>query len=430
MNWFQRVLRKSTRAFESILYPYAPQQPIWMPKNYEAFAREGYSENAVVYACIELLSDAVASLPFKLYRGKGSEQQEIDEHPALQLLQNPNPDMSEYDLKKAVASYLLIAGNAYIDGAQAVQTGERRGRPVFLHPLRPDKITIKAGTWREPVSGYRYEEGLPVDFEADEVLHLKLFNPLNAFYGMGPLEAAARGITQHNAATAWNTATLQNGAAPPWILGIKGAMKPEAQENLKEQIRSRLAGPENARKPIVTQTGESGGIDVVKLGFNALEMDWLDGKKLSALEIASAFKVPAQLVGIPDAQTYANYEQARKALYTEGVLPLAYMICDGFTRWLLPKFGLDRQVYFFYDKNEIDALQEDLNNLYNRAAVGYRSGFLTQRQAAQLVGVDDNLAQDRFRYEIETPLGMESLTLSNGFSRELKALMERQYARN
>jgi HK97 family phage portal protein len=359
----------------------------------------------------------------------GSEQEEVDDHPVLDLLYSPNPIMSDTDLKTALAAHLLIAGNAYLDGAQAVQTGERRGRPVYLWPLRPDKVTVKAGTWREPVSGYRYDEGKPVEFDVDQVMHLKLFNPLDSFYGMGPIEAAARGIDQHNAASAWNTGLLQNGAAPPWVMAIKGSVKPEERENFKEQIQDRLAGPENARKPVVTSTGSDGGLDVTKLGFNPLEMDFLEGKKMSAYEIAAAFNVPAQLVGIPGAQTYANYEQARKALYTEGVLPLADMICAGLTRWLLPKFGAT-DLYLYYDKGQIDALQEDLTELFNRAAIGYRAGFLTQRQAAQIAGVDDDQAEDMYRYEIETPMGVESLSLGNGFSREVKALLETEYARN
>lgn len=428
MTLLQKILRKSSRAFESILYPFSPNQPIWTPRNYESLAREGYQQNAVVYACVNLICDSVGEIPIKLFRGIGSEQEEVAEHPALDLIYNPNPMMSEHDMKAALAAYLLISGNAYLDGAQAVQTGERRGRPVYLYPLRPDRMTVKAGTWREPVSGYRYDEGKPVDFDYDQVMHLRLFNPLNPFYGMGRIEAAARGIDQHNTASAWNLATLQNGAAPPWVLAVKGNMKPEAEENLREQIQDRLSGPQNARKPVVTQTGEKGGLDVTRLGFSPLEMDWLEGKKMSAHEIAAAFKVPAQLVGIPDAQTYANYEQARKALYTEGVLPLMNLICDGFTRWLLPKFGAT-DLYFGYDKGGIDALQEDMTELFSRAVMGYRAGIITQRQAAQIIGVDDDLAQDQYRYEIES-LGFESLSLGNGFSREVKAILQKEYARN
>ena len=49
------------------------------------------------------------------------------------------------------------------------------------------------------------------------MLHIKLFNPLNEYYGMSPLEAAAA-IDTHNAAGAWNKAMLDNAARPSGAL--------------------------------------------------------------------------------------------------------------------------------------------------------------------------------------------------------------------
>ena len=49
----------------------------------------------------------------------------------------------------------------------------------------------------------------------------------------------------------------------------------------------------------------------------------LNAKNISARDIALCFGVPAQLVGIPDAQTYANVQEARLALYEKTIIPLA-----------------------------------------------------------------------------------------------------------
>jgi len=62
-------------------------------------------------------------------------------------------------------------------------------------------------------------------------------------------------------------------------------------------------------------------------------MDWLGGRNVAARDIALAFGVPAQLVGIPDAQTYANMAEARMALYEETVLPLVTRVIAGFDHW-------------------------------------------------------------------------------------------------
>lgn len=53
------------------------------------------------------------------------------------------------------------------------------------------------------------------------VLHLKTFNPLNDWYGLSPIEAAAYSIDQHNQAGAWNKAMLQNGARSSGAIVVK-----------------------------------------------------------------------------------------------------------------------------------------------------------------------------------------------------------------
>ena len=55
------------------------------------------------------------------------------------------------------------------------------------------------------------------------ILHLTLFNPLDDYYGLSPLEAAAIAVDTHNAAASWNKALLDNAARPSGALVYAGA---------------------------------------------------------------------------------------------------------------------------------------------------------------------------------------------------------------
>ena len=57
---------------------------------------------------------------------------------------------------------------------------------------------------------------------AETVLHLKLFNPLDDYYGMSPLEAARAAIDTHNAASAWNKAHARQCGAAFRRVGLRG----------------------------------------------------------------------------------------------------------------------------------------------------------------------------------------------------------------
>ena len=95
---------------------------------------------------------------------------------------------------------------------------------------------------------------------AGPILHLKSFNPLDDWYSLSPIEAAAYAIDQHNAAGAWNQALLQNGARPSGALVFApkegpAALGDEQFRRLKEQIEEQFSGARNAGRPLLLDGG-------------------------------------------------------------------------------------------------------------------------------------------------------------------------------
>ena len=54
---------------------------------YDQLSEEGYSENAIVKKCIDLIANNASRVKINLFRG----DQEVDEHPLLDLMYSPNP---------------------------------------------------------------------------------------------------------------------------------------------------------------------------------------------------------------------------------------------------------------------------------------------------------------------------------------------------
>ena len=138
---------KASRAGALIAWT-AHGAPQWTPRNYAALAREGFAQNAIAYRCVRLVADSAASVPLVLYEG-GAEH---DAHPLLDLLARPNPLESGTELREALAGYLLIAGNAYLEAVEAA------GRPRELYALRPDRMRVVPGPRGWPVA-YDYTAG-------------------------------------------------------------------------------------------------------------------------------------------------------------------------------------------------------------------------------------------------------------------------------
>lgn len=131
-----------------------------------------------------------------------------------------------------------------------------------------------------------------------------------------------------------------------------------------------------------------GGLDWKEMGLSPADMHWLEGLKLSAREIAIAFGVPPELIGDSENKTYSNWSESRKAFYEETVLPLMDWLRDELNNWLVPKFGDDR-IYVDYDRDEIEALQEDRAAVWERAIKAVEKGILTPNEARLMVGYEE-----------------------------------------
>ncbi len=339
-------------------------RPKWTPRRYENLAEEGYRKNVVAYRCVNMISTAAASVPWLLYDGEGAE---MDAHPLADLLRHPNPAQDGVAFMEEIYSALQISGNAYVEAVRPSDAA----KPAEMYVLRSDRMKVIPGPAGLP-QGYEYSTGgRAVRWAADPVsgesniLHVKAFHPLDDWYGMAPLEAAMLSVDQHNAAGAWNQALLNQGARPSGALVFSptagnSTLSGDQVARLREDMDRLYQGRGNAGRPLILE----GGLDWREMSLSPKDMDWLAGRDAAARDIALAFGVPAQLIGIQGAQTYANMAEARLALYEETVLPLVTRAIAAFDHWLSPMF--DDSLRIDYDADAISALSSRRDALYGK----------------------------------------------------------------
>lgn len=385
---FKNPFRKEvkTSASAKLLVPFGVRQAKFTPRQYDQLAAEGYQKNVIAYRCISLVSRNAAGVPWVVFRGRGAARERLHDHPLVDLLNRPNPQQGAAGLFETAFAFYLIAGNSYIEAA-----GPNGGAPLELWNLRPDRMRIVPGDAGFPTA-YRYQvNGATFDYKSDaltgqsQILHLKSFHPLDDWYGMSPMEAAAFSIDQHNEAAKWNAALLQSSGRPSGALVYKPA-HPEAldtltldqRDTLKAEIEQYFSGSGNAGRPMVLE----GGLDWREMGLSPKDMDWLAGKDVSAREIALAFHVPPQLIGIDGSLTFANFEQARLALFDDAVLPLLEHMRDALNNWLSPRFGDD--ISIGYDTDAIEALAPRREKTWSRLAA---CDFMTVNEKRHALGM-------------------------------------------
>ena len=75
-----------------------------------------------VYACVRILSEAIAGLPLHLYRytDSGGKEKAIDNNLYFLLHDEPNTEMTSFAFRETLMTHLLLWGNAY---AQIIRNG-------------------------------------------------------------------------------------------------------------------------------------------------------------------------------------------------------------------------------------------------------------------------------------------------------------------
>ena len=352
-------------------------RPRWTPRDYAHLASEGFGKNPVAYRCVRMIAEAAASTPLIVF----AEGVRTDDHPLARLLARPNPEQSGAEWLEGVYGALQTAGNAY---AEAVGDAV----PEELWSLRPDRMAVIPGRAGWP-DGYEYSvdgRSIRIARSADgwmPVMHLKLFHPTDDHYGFSPLEAAAFAIDVHNASGAWNKALLDNAARPSGAL-VYGARDGErltvAQfETLKSELSEAHSGTANAGRPLLLE----GGLDWKPMSWTPTDMDFIAGKHAAAREIALAFGVPPQLLGIPGDATYANYREANVAFWRGTVVPLVRKTAGALSGWLESRFAGCR---IEADLDAVPALQPERDALWARLS---GAGFLTDEERRRMAGVGD-----------------------------------------
>ena len=338
------------------------------PFDYNQAVKRAYLDNPVAQRAVRLVAEGIGGAAI------------VDTDPELTALVKATS--AGQSLLETLASQLLLHGNAYV---QVIKDGA--GRPAELFALRPERMTVIAGSDGWP-SGFTYKLGdkvltIPLlDEDASpNLIHIKSFHPADDHYGAGCLAAADQAVATHNAAGLWNRQLLENAARPSGALvydaGDGGGLSPDQFDRLKTELAEAYAGHANAGRPMLLE----GGLKWQALSLSPADMDFAELKAAAARDVALAFGVPPMLLGLPGDATYANYREANRALWRLTLLPLADKIFaalgEGLVTWF-PDSALA------IDLDRVPALAEDREKLWAQVTA---AAFLSADEKRAMLGI-------------------------------------------
>jgi len=322
-----------------------------MPRDFEAFAKEAYQLNSVGFTAISQIAMKCAEIKLKLFKRSGKTKTEILDHPILTLLKKPNLLQGYNDFVISWVSYYKLTGNVFVLGDMFNDE-----IPAEITILPPEEMDIKGMTSGLPTM-YTWQPGSKKHLFPfsrvngfSEVKHTKTFNPTDKFWGMSPIEACAYGIDQHNKSNLWNISLLDNKCVPSGMISSEKPMTDQQGTETRKQLDEKIAGHLNAGRPIIND----GNSSWTPFSFTPEEMSWLDGKNVSAKDIALCLNYPPMLLGIKGDSSFNNHEAAKLSLVENGCIPVMKVLATAFNRWITVRH--DENLFLEIDASGVEEI--------------------------------------------------------------------------
>ncbi|MDA8095578.1 MAG: phage portal protein [Betaproteobacteria bacterium] len=324
---------------------------------------------SAVFACVRIIAQQFASLPFCLYRNRPDGGKDIvTDHPVYSLIaRRPNPYQNGFEWREMMAGHLALRGNAY---NQIVS--DARGNIVALIPLHPDRVKIllqPGGNW-----SYQYSDlqGNQVMFSRGEIWHLRGLSA-DGIIGLSPIALARESVGGAIAAQNYGARFFANDATPAggWV-EYPGTFKDKmAREQFRESVQEAQAGVNRGKIAVFEY-----GMKYHQISVTPDDAQFLETRKWQVNDIARWFGVPPHKIGDLSAATNNNIEQQAQEFVQETLGPMA-------ERW---EAAIEADLLFDDDGLEAEFLFSQLlrGDSVARATyyqMGIMAGWLTRNEA-------------------------------------------------
>ena len=334
-----------------------------------------------VYACVRILSEAIAGLPLHLYRytDNGGKEKAID-HPLYLLMHDePNPEMSSFVFRETLMTHLLLWGNAY---AQIIRNG--KGEIVALYPLMPNKMAVDRDEFGHIIYKYSRSDDEAIKSEQSviltpyDVLHIPGLG-FDGLVGYSPIAMSKNAIGMAIACEEYGAKFFSNGAAPGGVLEHPGTIKDP--ERLRESWNRTFGGSRNSNKVAVLEEG----LKFTPISISPNEAQFLETRKFQINEIARIFRIPPHMVGDLEKSSFSNIEQQSLEFVKYTLDPWVIRWEQSMYRTLL--MSEEKGKYFF--KFNVDGLlRGDYQSRMNGYAVGRQNGWMSANDIRELENLD------------------------------------------
>ena len=229
----------------------------------------------IVYACVRVIAESIASLPLITYRRtENGGKERVPESPFYSLFHDaPNPEMTSFGWRETVMTHLTTWGNTFNE------ITEGRGGETQIRPLPPSRVEVGWELGRK-VYDYLTDAGQKKRLDTGRVWHIPGLST-NGLVGLSPIQAHRESLGEMMATRDFGSSFYRNNARPAAVLEHPATLSAGAIERLATQM-DQLRGTGNAGKTIVMEEG----MKLHEVGVPPEDAQYIETRKLQREDVA------------------------------------------------------------------------------------------------------------------------------------------------
>ncbi|WP_292450800.1 phage portal protein [Methylibium sp.] len=318
---------------------------------------------AAVFACVQKIAGAIATLPIHVYRTNGDIKERLPRDDLwFKLNEQPSAQYTAASHWEGVSVAQLLRGDGYTWIRRGMNNSIRELMPLPWGSVQPQRQSD--GSVRYYVSLPDY--GINTWLMPDELLHFPGFG-FDGLKSMSVIAYAARAAVGNALAMdEYSGKFFANGAHPSMVLTAAGKMSQDQIDRLQAAFVNKYAGMDNAHRiPLVLTEG----LQAKEISLSAEDAQLLEARKFQVIDIARAFGVPPHMIGETSASTSwgSGIESMSRGFVTYTLQPHLVRIEQELNRKLFPR---DTGKFVQFDRDALIEGDSKAQAEYNRAALG------------------------------------------------------------
>lgn len=311
-----------------------------------------------LFAIVNRTSNATAQVEWHLYRkrsrssasGQKGDRTEVGSHAVIDLWEMPNPFYTGQLFREASQQHLDLVGEAW----WVIYRHPKFKVPLELWPVRPDRMApVPHPT--EFISGYVYTSpgGEQVPLERDEVIQLKMPNPLDPYRGLGPVQAILTDLDSYRFSAEWNRNFFINSAEPGGLIKVPDRLSDDEFRLLRDRWQEQHQGVAKAHRVAILENAEW-----VDRSFSPKDMQFVELRNVSRDVLREAFGIHGHMIGLSGDINRANALAANATFAEWTVKPRLGRFKGALNGNLLPMYGATGQGLEWDHENPAEADRE------------------------------------------------------------------------